>query len=108
MELANLKKPFKSRKDTTDDYKDTTDDYEDNFNSIFSRLNMEGYTYTVLEFDRYHDYCPYGFDVHVDAVKKHVLIEICTQNEVISLNSFWETVEEEINNQLPNSIKRNF
>jgi hypothetical protein len=57
---------------------------------------MLNHTYKVLEFDEFHEYCPFGFDTHIDDSVKTVTLEICTQNEVLDDNMFWQTFEEEI------------
>jgi len=73
-----------------------TTKYYSNIRNILDRLGLYGYGYKVLEYDKYHEWCPFGFDVSLDKVNKLVLLEICTQNEVIDLNMFWQTFEEEL------------
>ena len=79
---------------------DKTSNYE-HMENIFHSLNMVGWTYKVLEANIEHEFCPIGFDVDVDKVKKHVTLNVCTITaDNHDFNDFWDTVEQEIHSEL--------
>jgi len=83
---------------------DITNDILPYIESVFDRLKKEygdefeldGYTLSAFEFEKYHEYCPYGFDIDVDIENKRIHIDICSQNDGINMNGFKEAIYDEI------------
>lgn len=60
------------------------------------KYNFEGYTFSAFEFDKYHEYCPYGFDMDVDIENKRIHMELCSQNDGFNMGGFRETIYDEL------------
>ena len=67
-------------------------------NKYGDNYDFEGYTLSAFEFDKYHEYCPYGFDMDVDIENKRIHIEICSQNDGFNMGGFRDTIYDELEN----------
>ena len=60
------------------------------------RYDLKGYTLSAFEFDKYHEYCPYGFDMDVDVENKRIHIDFCSQNDGFNMGGFREVLYDEL------------
>jgi len=60
------------------------------------KYDLDGYTFNAFEFDRYHEFCPYGFDMDVDIENKRIHMELCSQNEGLTMNRFRDVIYDEL------------
>jgi len=61
-----------------------------------NKYDLKGYTLSAFEFDKYHEYCPYGFDMDIDTENKRIHIEICSQNDGYNMSGFQDVIFDEL------------
>jgi hypothetical protein len=70
------------------------------FNSIKkvygNKYDLNGYTLSAFEFNTYHNYCPYGFDMDIDRKNKRIHVDICSQNDGYNMGGFREAIYDEL------------
>lgn len=60
------------------------------------KFDLKGYTLSAFEFNEYHKYCPYGFDLEIDTENKRIRMDVCAKNDGINMGGFRECIFEEI------------
>jgi hypothetical protein len=66
--------------------------------------DLKGYTLSAFEFDKYHEYCPYGFDMDVDIENKRIHIDFCSQNDGFNMGGFREVIYDELESVLLGTV----
>lgn len=79
------------------DWVDKTSNYG-NLKDLLDNFGASDWSYKVFEADKFHKFCPLGFDLEFDKNKKEVILYVCTRNEV-EYRAFWETVEQEFSTE---------
>lgn len=78
-------------------FKDVGELYKDDFEEIFKSLKKDftGWKVTVYEKDKYHRYCPIGFDLTIVDELKRIHMDVCLKNET-SRGLLIQTMEDEL------------